>query len=1154
MFADVAVRPPQFGTTRRFTGSHSLIIHSRRRNRTVFWATIGLLLGHSIVRAGSTDIANVPMAVSTTVTPNVLLMLDNSQSMDAYMNGIMVSGNNPLTRGNIGRSVMRSAVTTYRSAFNWGLMSYGLTTNPPAINSTYGYFMGSNTGMLFTNDCTGYVAGAFNGAPAVAGVSAAGGKRCIANPQPLAGGGNFITFDLASDNSDIVDLLYFGAYQPAGVPMYSQIWARALDTATPTSYAFNQNHNTAVATWNAADFGSFLFNTTFSATDAGFLPSNSGAVLPNNVSRILFTPRGWGYNSSVTGAGKVMLPAAADSVAQYAGLQALLGNETSDTGTTEIKNGAVFTTLKGTLDTAKSYYAGTLAGTTSPVSQTCQQNFVMMVTDGLPTGTTGGSLYSAADRTNSCNWSTVTNSCTSGSFGTAVNDVRTSINALRTTAVVGRTSKLKDGTGAVTGLYDIQTYVVALGETVANANALSAMNAMAFGGGTDKSLAATDGVALEGAIRAITDDITARVGASAAVAVANAHVTSTDNASFASSYNSGTWSGDINSFAIDVTTGVPSATSLWTSGSASTQVDLRNVASRFVATSVDTEGAIGGKQFQPTSAATATKLSAAQQTLLNTPSTTDGAAVLAYLRGDRTGETAGTYRPRAHVLGDMINSEPVLVRAPSAAYADAGYTSFKVAQASRTRMLFQGANDGMLHAFDATTGAESWAYVPNLVMANLNNLSSKTAFTHIFYVDGTPVAGDVDFSNMSSKNNGNLAPDWHTVLAGGLGKGGRGYYALDVTTTTASSEVALQNKVLWEFPNSVTDNTARAASKLNMGYSYGKPIVVKTKAEGWVVLVTSGYNNGTNAGDSGGDGRGHLFVLDPKTGDLIKDIVTPATCAGSPTSNPCGFAQISAYVANDVDNTAEYVYGGDLKGNVWRFDLTSSSKSGWSVALFASLVDAGGVAQPVTTAPELALVSGYRMVFVGTGQYLGTTDVPLSASANANAGQTQTMYGLRDQLASLPTPLRSNLQQQTLTTSGVTRNLSSNLVDYGTKSGWYVDMPTLGERLNTDPVVALGALIFTSNIPSATVCEPGGSSWEYFVNLKTGGLVEYSTVSWSGTYLGNALASRPVLVQLPSGKVVSLVRLSDAKTLEKDVPVSPPGAGARRISWRELFN
>lgn len=1115
--------------------------------RTVLAAS---LLAAQAAFAGSTDIANVPMAVSNMVTPNVLVIYDNSQSMDAYMNGVMVSGNNASTRGNIGRSVMRNAISAYRTAFNWGLMSYGMSDNPPTLYSTYAYYLGSDTGMVFTSNCTGYVAGTFNGAPAVPGISTAGGRRCIANPQPSTGR-EYITFDFTSDDSNIVDVLYYGGYSATGIPSLNQMWAPAMNQSNPTSYKWYRDHAN-VSTWNNTDFSNQQFSGTLTPTDAGFLPTNSGTTPPDNVSRSLYLPRGWGYLSSVTGSGKLNEAVAPDSTSHYNSLQALLASE-SNGSTTELKNGAVFTTLKGTLGTARSYLAGSLASTTTPVAQTCQQSFVMLVTDGLPTGNSSGSLYSATERTNTCAWSTTSNSCTSGSFGTAATDAISAVSALRAVPVSGVSSINKDGTGSVTGKFDVQTYVVALGETVANAQALSVMNAMAYNGGTDRALPANDAAAFQSAIGQISDDITSKVGAAAAVAVANAHVTSTDNASYASSYNSGTWSGDINASAIDVNTGVPSTTSLWTAGSAANQLDAKTSASRFIVTSTDVAGACTtacGLQFQPTTASTSTTLSVTQQASLNTGVGTDGAAVVAYLRGDRSGETAGTYRTRAHLLGDIINSEPVLVRAPNASYADTGYSTFKSANASRTRMLFQGSNDGMLHAFVAATGAESWAYVPNLVIGGLNNLSQKPGFNHKYYVDGTPVPGDVDFGNTGGNN---YTSDWHTILVGGLGKGGRGYYALDVTTPNASSEVDAKGKVLWEFPNSIATATERASAKLNMGYSFGKPIIVKTAAAGWVVLVTSGYNNGTNTGDSGGDGLGHLYVISPKTGDLIMDIPTTG-CATTATANPCGLAQISAYVANgDIDNTTDYVYGGDLKGNLWRFDLTGNSTNGWGVSKFATLRDGNAALQPVTTAPELTLVNNTRMVFVGTGEYLGGTDIPGSTGANASASQTQTMYGLRDALAALAEPLRPVLQQQTITTSGSTRTLSNNALD-GTKKGWFIDLPSTGERLTTDPALALSALVFTTNIPSSTVCQPGGSSWEYFINVKTGGLVENTTVAWSGTFLANALGSRPVLIQLPSGKVVSLVRTSDAQTVKQDVPVNAPGSTPRRVSWRELIN
>ncbi|MDO8773438.1 MAG: pilus assembly protein PilY, partial [Burkholderiaceae bacterium] len=202
-------------------------------NKAVLFASISLLCSHvaAPAHAGSTDIANVPMAVSNMVTPNVLVIYDNSQSMDAYMNGTLVSGNNANTRGNIGREVMRDSIARYRSAFNWGVMTYQMSS-APALYNTYAYYLGSDVGMVFTNDCVGYVAGN----PPTAGISATNGnRRCIANPQPFTGG-NFVTYDKTGDDPDIQDVLY-------DPNVYTGLWG--LSAGTGTSYNIYTGHNTA---------------------------------------------------------------------------------------------------------------------------------------------------------------------------------------------------------------------------------------------------------------------------------------------------------------------------------------------------------------------------------------------------------------------------------------------------------------------------------------------------------------------------------------------------------------------------------------------------------------------------------------------------------------------------------------------------------------------------------------------------------------------------------------------------------------------------------------------------------------------------------------------------------------------------------------------
>lgn len=653
---------------------------------------------------------------------------------------------------------------------------------------------------------------------------------------------------------------------------------------------------------------------------------------------------------------------------------------------------------------------------------------------------------------------------------------------------------------------------------------------------------ASDPTAFADALATALQDIDSRNGAAAAVAVANANLVSGDSVSYASGYNSGNWTGELSAYALDPATGEASTTATWT---AQSQLDARTPSDRKIASYTGTAGSGQGIQFQPTSAVTSTKLSAAQQTLLNTPSTTDGASVLAWLRGDRSLE-GSSYRVRTHLLGDIINSEPVIVREPRANYTDAGYLTFKTTYASRTKVVYQGANDGMLHAF-ATTGADAgkelWAYIPNLVIPNLNYLTRKTGFTHRFYVDGTPAVGDVDFERTVGETGG--GEDWRTVLVGGLNKGGRGYYALDVTSPDAAAEANVAAKVLWEFPNSATSST----HKNNVGYSFGKPIIVKTAAEEWVVLVTSGYNNGT---ETGGDGKGYLYVLNARTGEVIRALTTDVGTA----ADPSGLAQIAAYVENgDVDNTVNFVYGGDLKGNVWRFDLSGMNSTSWNVKKIATLVDASGNFQPITTTPDLAKISyggGFkRLIYVGTGKYLGDTDVPGTLGADAHATQTQTMYVLVDDLTSAPTidPLRNNLVQQSVTVAGV---FTTAAVDYSTKKGWFIDLPRSGERANTDPAVALTTLVFNTNIPSSDPCSPGGSSYQYSMDYayEQGRSTPYVTAV--SAYLGDALASRAVLVKTTTGELKALTRKSDATTTTSTVPTPPGSSGTKRVSWREL--
>jgi len=642
--------------------------------------------------------------------------------------------------------------------------------------------------------------------------------------------------------------------------------------------------------------------------------------------------------------------------------------------------------------------------------------------------------------------------------------------------------------------------------------------------------------------------VTARTGSASAATTSNPNVTSGDNFIFDSTFTSVNWDGELTRSQLDLATGIPSTTADW---SARDLLDAMSLSSRVIYTR-DSTAASGLKSFTwaaltPTEQAYfnlpaistlsqfctvgATCLSAADQT------TAAGANLVSFLGGDRTHE--GTvadlttyYRQRIHLLGDIVDAEAAYVKLPGFSYTDTGYSAYITAQATRNGQVYVGADDGMLHAFDATTGNESWAYVPALVMPNLYKLADKNySSMHQYYVDGTPKAGDAFFQGA-----GESAPAWHTILVGGLNSGGRGYYALDVTDPASP-------KVLWEF----TDT--------NMGYTYGNPVIAKLNdsAHTWAVFVTSGYNN-----VSPGDGVGRLYVLNAGTGALIRTI---STSTGS-TGTPSGLGRIAGWVDDSAkDNTVLRIYGGDLLGNVWRFDVNGDvGSAGYDAQKLVTLVDASGNPQPITVQPELDLCSGLPVVFVGTGRYLGTTDLTNT--------QQQSFYAVKDNLNSTtlgnPRTAATSFVKQTETASvcpanvsfckagEITRTSSSNAVDFsaGHNNGWYLDFLDSGERDNTDPSIVLGSVIFNTNVPDSSACVVGGYSYSYFLNACTGAAMA-SANGISTVRLASGMATRPVAVELPSHSFVSLTRVN-AGTVPKTFDPDTTGGTTRRVSWREL--
>ena len=463
-------------------------------------------------------------------------------------------------------------------------------------------------------------------------------------------------------------------------------------------------------------------------------------------------------------------------------------------------------------------------------------------------------------------------------------------------------------------------------------------------------------------------------------------------------------------------------------------------------------------------------------------------------------------------------------------------------QAAGTGAVFIAANDGMLHAFDATNGEEMWAYVPRVTMKKLPALASTTYSTnHQYTTDGSPEVADVKVTVGTTKQ-------WRTVLVAGLNAGGRGYYALDITDTNSPP------KQLWEF---CADATVCSRSDPDLGLTFGNP-QFGTLADGrWVVFLTSGYNNvpGTD-GITSGDGKGYLYILDAYTGELIKKVGT----GSGDTGTPSGLAKITA-ISNDPssDPRATYVYGGDLLGQMWRFDLTAASGA---VAVI-KMGDAG-VAKPITTRPDVTMcgvpttttiagvttssVEGVRVVLYGTGRLL---DVPDTSNTDV-----QSLYVLKDSGNPIANIRGSTMVQQTLSLIGSSSNTNSygitnNPVDLTQRDGWFFDWSiNRGERMNLDPQIVSGVANVVTNMPtSSSSCSVGGSSNLYQFNVCNGQSVRNQPV---GVTLSNTSAAVGyIVIRLPDGQQKIITTLADG-TKETDAGLEEVSAEAHRVGWRRV--
>jgi type IV pilus assembly protein PilY1 len=902
-------------------------------------------------------------------------------------------------------------------------------------------------------------------------------------------------------------------------------------------------------------------------TNAGFVPYSA---------QVMYEERGFGfYGGQSANTGNVLVPLTsagatptpASVATALAKFTPFLAPETSTTSTTEIKAEAVQSPIAGLMARAQTYFA------TNPASSNgcTAQKYVVLVTDGLPTEDLSGGLWPPANI--AAGTPATLYGMTSAFLGSGALDF-TNTNDQALKDVITEIQNLAAGPNG-----GVKTYIIGVGAGVdpaVNPTAANTLQAMAIAGGTGTpGMANPLGYFPANSPAAVTADleviITKILAATQSVASAAVNSTGLNTTSvvyqsqFLTSDTYQDWDGNLFAFPISTTGTVNTAPAgaIW---SAAPKLDAQGSGGRLIATFDPTVGAHGGGiPFEWTTGAPAHGI--ASNTTLGQDLTTftpdpSGQDVLQFLRGSNAQEVrnGGQFRNRSHLLGDIVSSDPLYIGAPSAPNQTSSYMAFAQANANRAPVLYVGANDGMLHAFDAsapipplapspTGGNELFAYIPTGVYANLIALVNPYYnAVHQYFVNGSPQASDVQFADTT----------WHTELVGVEGAGGKSVYALDVTNPSSiTSESILASNVLWDF----TD--------VDMGLGFSTPAIANT-ASGWTVFVGNGYNSPNQ--------KPYLYALSAQYGPNAA-VTRIDLCAAVPTAcNLSASNGLSSVIAVNSSGAlagyANIVYAGDLQGNLWRVDISNANPALWTVTVLFEATDSLGNRQAITTSPVASLNPRYpqvlgTMVFFATGELLGLPDL-------ANV-KKQTIYGIYDPPTTYSTPLTrvtGNLVQQTLTQvagpNGPAIVVTGNAVSIPTSNkGWYIDLTlNSGERVVTDPrLESGGALVLTSYVPSTNVCSVGGSSNLYVINYANGGyftspqfdlnndgqINSSDTIAGAnpvGVSLGSVFAAAPTIRTANLGSVGAIKLITESN--DSIQSVGEKGSSKSRTAWWEI--
>ena len=656
----------------------------------------------------------------------------------------------------------------------------------------------------------------------------------------------------------------------------------------------------------------------------------------------------------------------------------------------------------------------------------------------------------------------------------------------------------------------------------------------------------------ETTVNAILDAVSkgiAQVGSGAAVTFSTSSLKE-DTQLFQTLLDSKDWSGNLVAYSLNDDGSINGAPN-W---SAATELDAIAAEDRTILTWAGGEGA----PFRWDS------LTAAQKTDLQTSPTGKteteamGQARLRYLRGSRTDESPSGlgFRTRGSTLGDIWHSSAIFVGKPNLSWPDSGagfpdgddkYSTFVAAKSGRAPVVYVGANDGFLHGFNATNGKEIIAYAPgNLysdsISAGYHRLTDPTFNHENLYVDGTPTVSDAFISTTSGSTE-----DWHTIVIGSQGRGGRGLFALDVTSPDTSTfrETNAVDLVLWEFTNS---------DDAHLGYTYSRPTIALMNNGRWAAITGNGLED-TATDSSGGQAQLFVIYLDggiDGTWTEGSDYLRIPTGSGSTTNRNGLFSP--AIVDLDNNGTGDRVYAGDFDGNLWAFDISQTSDSAWAVAHGTDPLFTAQSSQPITVTPTVIQhptvthgSSPNLMILFGTGRFLSEPDKTLT--------DTQSFYAVWDNgTGNLD---RSNLVSQSfvLNDDSAGRATDTDLeISYsafsGRQYGWYIDLPTSGERVVSEALVFGGIVYFNTIIPDKSVCASGGTGWEMSVKAQNGGSPDDAVFDFNddGEVLKTRDGGDEYTIVVADGEDYSVGYAGRKLDPDKGMPAGPSIIGNKRFT------